>query len=215
MHFEILVEDVSGKKLLEYIIPNLIDLEKNTFKIIEYKGIGRLPKDLKTHQDPAKRILLEQLPKILRGYGKSFQNYNAIVIIVCDLDSRVYTDFKSELIALLESCDPKPNAFFRIAIEEMESWLLGDKNAIEQAYPKYNKKEYGTYIQESIVGTWEKLADILYPGGSQRLRKLPFFEIGKQKSVWAENIGRYMNVHNNKSCSFNTFTKLIIANSEE
>jgi len=35
-----------------------------------YKGIGRLPKNLKGTSDPSKRILLDQLPKLLRGYGK-------------------------------------------------------------------------------------------------------------------------------------------------
>ena len=45
MHFEILVEDQSGKKALDILIPKLIGLE-HTFKVHSYKGIGRIPKNL-------------------------------------------------------------------------------------------------------------------------------------------------------------------------
>ncbi|GHT50265.1 hypothetical protein FACS1894102_5660 [Spirochaetia bacterium] len=59
MHFEILVEDSSGKELLDIIVPKIIDISIHTYKIIKYKGCGRIPKDLKTTQDPQKRILLD------------------------------------------------------------------------------------------------------------------------------------------------------------
>ena len=42
MHFEILVEDQSGQKTLENIVPKMIG-EKHTYKIHWYKGIGRIP----------------------------------------------------------------------------------------------------------------------------------------------------------------------------
>ncbi|MGB5685679.1 MAG: hypothetical protein WBM35_07705 [Candidatus Electrothrix sp.] len=45
MHFEILIEDQSGKKALDILIPKLISLE-HTFKVHSYKGIGRIPKNL-------------------------------------------------------------------------------------------------------------------------------------------------------------------------
>jgi hypothetical protein len=133
MHFEILIEDISGKQLLDILVPKIIDTEKNTFRIIHYKGMGRLPNDLRTTQDPAKRILLEQLPRLLRGYGKSFTE-NEIVIVVLDCDKRPCKEFKQELNGVLAICNPKPNVFFRIAIEEIEAWLLGDNTAIQQAY---------------------------------------------------------------------------------
>ena len=45
MHFEILVEDLSGKKALDILVPKLID-EHHTFIVHPYKGIGRIPKNL-------------------------------------------------------------------------------------------------------------------------------------------------------------------------
>ena len=91
MHFEILVEDQSGKKALDILIPKLIGSE-HTFKIHPYKGIGRVPKNLGGNTDAGTRLLLTQLPKLLRGYGKTFANYPedypAAVILICDSDTK-------------------------------------------------------------------------------------------------------------------------------
>ena len=91
MHFEILIEDKSGKKALDIIVPKILG-DRNTFKVHAYKGIGRIPKNLEHRSDASKRILLERLPKLLQGYGSAFKNYpnsyKAAVIIVCDLDDR-------------------------------------------------------------------------------------------------------------------------------
>jgi len=38
MHFEILVEDISGKTALEILIPKIISSEQHTFNIHPYKG---------------------------------------------------------------------------------------------------------------------------------------------------------------------------------
>ncbi len=212
MHFEILVEDYSGKILLETLLPKLINTSVDTYNTISYKGIGRLPRDLKTTQDPSKRILLEQLPRLLRGYGKTYQSYNAILIVVLDCDWRNCIEFKRELVRLLKSCNPKPTTYFRIAIEEMEAWLLGDLKAIKSAYPYLKERDYSSYVQDSIIGTWEKLADLIYPGGSLVLSKKPFFEIGKHKAEWAQQIGNELDIDNNRSPSFNCFLKTITQN---
>ena len=72
MHIEILVEDSSGATLLEVLLPQLLGPqgEPNTWRVHAYKGIGKIPKDIGKKADPAKRILLDQLPRLLRGYGK-------------------------------------------------------------------------------------------------------------------------------------------------
>lgn len=73
MHFEVLVEDVSGKIALKNIMEKIIgpNSQDHTFRIIAYKGIGHIPKNLRGTIDPKKRILLDRLPKLLKGYGKS------------------------------------------------------------------------------------------------------------------------------------------------
>ena len=49
MHFEILVEDTSGKIALKSILGKILgpNGQGHTYKIISYKGIGRIPKDLR------------------------------------------------------------------------------------------------------------------------------------------------------------------------
>ena len=38
MHFEILVEDISGKTAIEILIPKIISTEQHTFESHPYKG---------------------------------------------------------------------------------------------------------------------------------------------------------------------------------
>jgi hypothetical protein len=205
MHFEILVEDHSGKKSLDILIPKLIGVE-HTFKVHSYKGIGRIPKNLGGKPDASKRILLTQLPILLRGYGKTFdnypENYPAAVILICDLDDKYLKTLLEELDAILNACDPKPETRFCIAIEEGEAWFLGDIPALKKAYPKAKDAVLDTYVNDSICGTWEKLADAIFPGGSATLSIRGWQAIGAEKSVWAEKITPHMDVNNNASPSF-------------
>ena len=109
MHFEILVEDQSGKKALDTLVPKIIG-KRDTFRVISYRGFGRIPKDLKPHIDAKRRILLDRLPKLLRGYGKTFANYPVnspvAVIVVCDLDDQCLKTFRAELVGILNQCNP-------------------------------------------------------------------------------------------------------------
>ena len=207
MHFEILVEDASGKIALESILEKIIgpNGQGHTYKIISYKGIGRIPKDLRGTTDPQKRILLDRLPKLLKGYGKSLQNFPAAVVVVVDLDNKDCLVFKQELVDILRNCTPQPTTLFRIAIEEGEAWLLGDRNAVKSVYPRVKEQVLNTYVQDSICGTWEKLADAVYPGGSQKLKKLGWPYTGQAKCEWAKNIAPHLDVETNRSRSFQVF----------
>ncbi len=205
MHFEILVEDQSGKKMLDILIPKVIG-NGHTFRIHPYKGIGRIPKGMKGNTDPNKRILLDQLPKILHGYGKTFADYPpeypAAAIVVCDLDDKCMKTFREELFKILETCNPRPETRFCIAIEEGEAWYLGDIQAIKKAYPGAKEAVLRSYINDSICGTWERLADAVYSGGSRNLSAQGWQKIGHEKSKWAETIAPHMDIENNKSPSF-------------
>ena len=207
MHFEILVEDASGKIALESILEKILspNVQDHTYRIIPYKGIGRIPKDLRGTTDPWKRILLDRLPRLLRGYGKSLQHFSAAVVVVIDLDDKDCLVFKQEMLDILNNCNPQPATLFRIAIEEGEAWLLGDRNAVKSAYPRAKAQVLRTYVQDSICGTWEKLADAVYPGGSQKLKQLGWPHTGKAKCKWAENIAPHLDVEVNHSRSFQVF----------
>ncbi len=207
MHFEILVEDASGKIAMESIIGKILDPNEpaHTYKIFSYKGLGRIPKDLRGKIDPQKRILLDRLPRLLRGYGKSLQAFPAVVVVVVDLDDKDCLVFKQQMLNVLSACNPQPTALFRIAIEEGEAWLLGDHNAIKTAYPNAQNAVLDYYVQDSICGTWEKLADAIYPGGSQQLKNLGWPHTGQSKCEWANNIAPHLDVDSNQSRSFQVF----------
>jgi hypothetical protein len=209
MHFEILVEDQSGKKALDILVPKIIGVE-HTFKVISYKGIGRIPKNMNSGVDASKRILLDNLPRLLKGYGQSWQGYAAVVVVVCDLDDKCLKAFRTELLRILNDCNPRPESRFCIAIEEGEAWFLGDIPAVKAAYPRAKDSVLNTYLNDSICGTWERLADAVYKGGSQSLSAQGWQVAGAEKSAWAENITPFMNIDDNKSPSFCYFRQKLL-----
>lgn len=202
MHIEILVEDASGKKLLEAVLPKLLGEQGNShsWRVHPYKGIGRIPTNLSSGGDPARRILLEQLPRLLRGYGKT-PGVDAVVVVL-DSDRRNCVDFLSELKALHAGCDPAPNAMFRLAIEEVEAWYLGDRQALQAAYPRAKADALNRYVQDSVCDTWELLADAVHPGGSAAIKKAGWPLPGQIKCEWAEKIGPLLEPDRNLSPSF-------------
>lgn len=205
MHFDILVEDKSGQEMLNILLPMIIG-EQHSYEIHSYKGIGHIPKNLKSGVDVNKRKLLYQLPRLLSGYGNTYANYpsnfQAVLIVICDLDNECLKSFRQELFSVLNACKPKPETRFCIAIEEGEAWLLGDIAAIKKAYHNAIDRILNSYQNDSICGTWEFLADAIYVGGAKKLKSQPWNVIGKIKSEWAQNIAPYINVDKNKSPSF-------------
>ncbi len=205
MHIEFLVEDSSGKALLEILIPKVIGAFDNphTWRVHSYRGVGRLPKNLSQNADPSKRALLNQLPKLVRGYGRT-PGIDAVIFVV-DTDNRNCRDFLSELKSAIAACDPKPlHTMVRLAIEEIEAWYLGDVAALIEVYPKVKRQILDSYIQDSIGGTWEKLADAVYPGGVTAFKRSNY-NSGDLKHEWAKKIGPEIIIEANLSPSFQKF----------
>jgi hypothetical protein len=73
------------------------------------------------------------------------------------------------------------------------------------AYPRAKKDVLGRYMQDSICGTWELLADAVYPGGSAAIRGAGWPLPGQVKHEWAEQIGPFLEIERNKSPSFRKF----------
>jgi hypothetical protein len=202
MHIEILVEDSSGKALLLHILPHILggQGEPHTWKLHAYKGVGRLPPGLDSRSDPSKRILLDQLAKLLRGYGKT-PGIDAVVVVL-DADRRDCRTFLNELNGVASATTPSPRTLFRLAIEEMEAWYFGDQEAIQGAFPKAKRNLLESYRQDSVCNTWEALADAVYPGGSAAIKRAGGPLPGQVKHDWAEKIGPLMVLDRNRSPSF-------------
>ena len=212
MHFEVLVEDQSGKHTLDILILKIIGSE-HSFKVRAYRGIGHIPSNLTSNVGVSSHLLLNALPKMLRAYGKTFagypKNYPAAVIVVCDLDDKCLKVFRQELFRVLNACNPGPVTRFCIAIEEGEAWLLGDIPAIKIAYPNARDNVLNGYTNDAICGTWELLADAISQGGATGLKNKGWQAVGREKSIWATRIAPYMDVEANNSPSFGYFRQKI------
>lgn len=205
MHIEVLVEDSSGERLLAQLLPQILGEQgaAHTWRLNAYRGIGRIPQGLTARADPAKRILLDQLPRLLQGYGKT-PGIDAVVVVL-DTDRRDCKEFLRELTLLAQGCKPAPRTLFRMAIEEMEAWYLGDRAALLKAYPRAKREVLDRYVQDSVCGTWELLADAVHAGGAAAIKKAGWPLPGQIKHEWAEKIGPFMSLNQNASPSFVKF----------
>jgi len=211
MYLEILVEDASGKALLEHLVPKILGPKgkPHRYRIVniqelKHRVMAQMPrKQAKTL--PWDAILFQTLSVQLKVYGKTLPRKNGVVIVVVDLDYRNEQAFQLQLESLLTACDPAPEGFVRLAVEEGEAWILGDLNAVRRAYPFVREYVLQSYEQDSICETWELLADALFHGGSERLLEIGYPQIGREKHLWADNIGQYMDIDANRSPSFQRF----------
>lgn len=209
MNFEILVEGTSDKTALWPLMSKILGDRgaPQTWCIRKHQGKGKISDNPALPPDPKNKTLLHNLCSKLRAYGNE-QRDDLVVIVVIDLDD--YGDckkLKEELLALLKYCPNRPKCLFRIAIEEIEAWYFGDRNAILQAYPKAKKSILDNYVQDSVCNTWEKLADAIYSGGSQALtdKGRRNYRVLQQKNEWANEISQNIDVENNVSPSFQYF----------
>ena len=215
MHFEILVEDASGKALLEQVVPKILGPKgkPNQYRIVniqelKHRVMAELPpKQAKTL--PWDVILLKTLAIQLRAYSKALIRKNSVVVIVVDLDSRHFDYFRNNLEEVFQTYAPHLDGGIRLAVEEIEAWILGDTAAIRRAYPLAREYVLNSYKWDSICGTWEVLADAIFHGGSDRLTAIGYPQIGREKCRWAENIGQYIDIDRNCSPSFHEFRNLL------
>lgn len=211
MHFQFLVEDQSSAVLIERIMGNIISGDStDTYNCKPFKGIGGFTKK-NTIKETHLGKLLNDLATYMRGFQRSLQGIEASLIIVLDNDDNNPEELKNQLnsVAVINSIEM--DHVFCLAIEEVEAWLLGDELAIQKAYPGYKRNILHDYKQDSICGTWEVLADVVYKGGIREIkrRKMSYMEIGRLKSEWAEKIGNQMVFAGNKSPSFQFFYETI------
>ena len=207
MHFQFLIEDSSGQVLIELLMQKVqAEHPDVTCNYKSFRGLGGFTKK-NTVKETRDGKLLNDLTTFLAGFNRSLVGIDAAVFIVLDNDDRDPAVFRAELEAVARSRTITIDHVFCLAIEEMEAWLLGDEEALLQAYPNAKTTSLRSYEQDSICGTWEVLADVVYQGGCKKLKKEnpSYAGIGKVKSEWAKNSGQFMNIHNNQSPSFNDF----------
>ena len=213
MHFQFLIEDMSGGILIRQVMEKLAAAYPEvTCDYKTFHGIGGFQK--KWSPGTAKtQKLLNDLPIFLRGYDKSLHvpGYEAALIIVLDNDRNDPKEFREKLEKLAKAQMLSIDYVFCVAVEEMEAWLLGDREAVLAAYPNAKTSGLNEYEQDSICGTWEKLVGAIYAGGLTKFKKenKTYQDIGKKKCEWAEKIGEHMDIHRNISPSFQAFVAAV------
>lgn len=211
MFIQFLTEDKSGGILVEEIMNKFIcehSCIEIKYNIRTYKGIGHYKRGANVQLIKSQQ-LLSDLAKRLRAFEYCLNSMSdAALFIVMDNDRRDTDVFYNELEEIVSQQNITIDYVFCVAVEEMEAWLLGDITAMQLSYPNLSDRiatKCLNYCQDSICNTWEFMADMLTKGGSvQFYKQNPTSEdIGKRKCEWAQCIGKYLDIHNNRSPSFN------------
>ncbi|MDR0834257.1 MAG: DUF4276 family protein [Candidatus Symbiothrix sp.] len=174
----IFTEEPSIKNIFDVILPKILP-DDISFRIYPHQGKKDLEKALKT-----------TVPSISKIPGSK-------IIITCDQDKNDCKVVKLRLLDLLGNqcqCD----FFVRIICTELESWFLGDLQAIEKAFPRFKRHQYAGRIDFRDVDRIDKPSDYL-------LRIVP--EYLKRESLpkleFSQKIAPYLDIENNLSTSFN------------
>ncbi|MGI9280412.1 MAG: DUF4276 family protein [Endozoicomonas sp.] len=201
MHFEILVEGQAELTALSILMPKIVGEyeQPNTWRIHKHRGIGKLPENPLQHPDPRNTTLLHQLPAKLRAYSKA-PNTDRAIIVLLDLDDKNQEILSEELNSLLAWCENNFTADFEFAIEELEAWYLGDRQALLAFNSNIRISVLAQYVQDSICGTWEMLAKADDPSILSQKKRGPH-SLNKKKE-WSKKIPPHMDIDRNQSPSF-------------
>ncbi len=192
----VFVEEYSMEAVLEAILPSM--LGEIDFQIIRFQ---------------CKADLLKHLPIRLKGYSWIPDSWSILVLIDRDdSDCKVLKDqLEQHAISsgFVTRTSAKTGQRFRvtnrIVIEELEAWYFGDWNAVKTAYPKVPATipQKSSFRDPDAItgGTWEAFERVLKRAG--------YFSTGLRKIECARDIAQYMNIHQNKSCSFKMFFKAV------
>jgi hypothetical protein len=174
----ILTEEPSIKNVFEVVLPKILP-QSVVFRILVHQGKNDLIK-----------TLTEKISSLSRIGG-------AKILITIDQDANDCKELKQKLINIIHDncgCTYK----IRIVCKELESWLLGDLQAIEKAYPRFRS---ATFAQKKQIINVDKIkgkpSDFL-------LRIVPDFKDRKKlpKLEFSKKIAPFLDIENNTSSSF-------------
>lgn len=192
---EIFVEEQSMAQALHVLVPKIRpDLEAR-FQVHAFQGVDDM---------------LEKLPDRLRGYaGWIPEDWR--IVVVRDEDRNDCAKLKGQIEKMARDAGLVPKSgkrrgsrfqlLTRIAVEELEAWLLGDVPALVATYDRFpstlnNQKSYRD-VDAIKGGTWEAL--------ERALQKAGHFLGGLPKIQVAREVAANMNPDRNSSKSFQVF----------
>ena len=196
MHIEFLLEEPSAEALLTGLLPRLLP-----------PGVS-----WKFHLFQGKPDLLKQLESRLKGYREWLPENHRIVVLV-DEDREDCKELKAKLERAAKNAGFVTKTAVgttgrfvvlnRIAVEEIEAWMIGDSAALKAAFPRlpasFDTK--AKYRSPDVItgGTAEALERLLQKSG--------YYKAGMPKIEVARMVGSLLNPRLNKSPSFQAFAK--------
>lgn len=155
--------------------------------------------------------LMGQLPTLLRGYKRRIsqpgqQELRIVVLLDSDGMTEARSQQQEEAAASADLLTYKQAAegetfyvFNALAVQELEAWFLGDREAIMAAYPKVKAHHFKGIDREP--DNPPKPNDVLW----RILKEAGLFVTGKRKREWAETIAPHLDPDINQSPSFQYF----------
>lgn len=201
MHVDFLLEEPSAEAALNQLLPRLL-LATDTWRCVPHRG---------------KDALLLRLPALLKNYARRLPNepdLRIVLLMDADTDCRKVKANLEKLVAaaqLLTKASAAPGQPFRVltrlAVAELEAWFLGDRPAIQAAYPRIHANHFKGLNRnpDAILDSWETLHRVLQKGG--------YYLSSKAKVEWAENIAQHLAADpaRNTSASFRCFCEGLAA----
>lgn len=211
MHIEILSEDKSGAFVVEKLTRGIADKVGCDAQITvrPHRGCGSLPKDLSAKPPKYTGSLLDLLPAKCRAYNEVYKGTDMVLVAIMDSDQKDPNELRQEMYAVMHKYAPDIRSVVGLCTEEIEAWLLGDREAVRKAYPNLDEDALCGYEQDSVCGTWETLCRVVEPDNADDLIDIGYPAIGHYKSRWAITIARYMEADNNISPSFLNYRNAI------
>jgi hypothetical protein len=143
------LEELSAKALLEGLLPRFIPMDRFQVRYLPFEG---------------KQDLHKQFVRKMRNWRTPDTKF----IVLRDQDSADCLSVKQALVALCEEAG-RPDTLVRVACREIESWYLGDLQAVETAlnigglHKMQNKKKYRAPDElQSPSGELEQLTRGVY-----------------------------------------------------
>ncbi|MDO7848443.1 DUF4276 family protein [Hymenobacter sp. M29] len=195
MRVEFLVEELSAKAALEQLLPRL--LPGCACRVRAFEGW---------------RDLLSQLPALLQGYHRRIMQQGESdlrIVVLLDGDGicarrKADLEARAKAAGLITKAMAAPGQVFhvlnRIAVQELEAWWLGDRQAIMAAYEGV-KPHHFKGIKERETDVPLKPSEVLWAV----LKQGRHFLAGKQKTRWATDISQHIEPARNNSPSFCAF----------
>lgn len=188
---EFLVEEASMAELLRVILPRVLS---DTWKL----GSNCF---IRPHE--GKSDLRRSIPNKFKGLGRC--PYLVGFVIVQDQDSNDCKQLKQELVSLCEANKAENTSYIvRIVCHELEAWYIGDVNAIHSVFPRFHIE------QHEHTAMFRSPDNCVNP--KSRLKNI----VGDYSQInTAKQIGRHLDVENNKSESFNQFVSGVLRLAEQ